>query len=75
VRYLISAGSDLKSRNMQGEYRLSLAVRCGRMDILECLLKGDSDPKYEERKIIILTAVVSGGHKETMAFLLCLRFQ
>jgi len=60
---------------MRGEYPLTLAARYGKKDILECLLKGDSDPKHEGGKIIVLTAVVSGGHKETTAFLLWLRFQ
>jgi len=75
VRYLISAGSDLRSRNMRGEYPLTLAASCGKKDILECLLKGDSDPKYEEGKIFVLTAVVSGGHEDTTACLLLLRLQ
>jgi hypothetical protein len=39
------------------------------------LLKGESDPKYEEGKTIVLTAVVSGGHEDTTAFLLWLRLQ
>jgi ankyrin repeat protein len=69
---LISAGSDLRSRNMRGEYPLTLAARCDKKDILECLLKGDSDPKYEGGKIVVLRAVVSGGPKETTAFLMWL---
>ena len=38
---------------MRGEYPLTLAARCGKKDIVKCLLKGDSDPKYEEGKIIV----------------------
>ena len=72
---MISAGSDLRSRNVRGEYPLTLAARCGKKNILECLLKGDNYPKYEEGKIIVLTAVVSGGHEDTTEFLLLLRLQ
>ena len=60
---------------MRGEYPLTLAARCDKKDILECLLKGDSGPKYEEGKIIVLTAVVSGCHENTTAFLMWLRLQ
>jgi hypothetical protein len=60
---------------MRGEYPLTLAARCSKKDILECLLKSDSDPKYEEGKIIVLTAVVSGGHEDTTVLLLWLRLE
>jgi ankyrin repeat protein len=60
---------------MRGEYPLTLAARCGKKDILEFLLKGDSDPKHKKLKIIVMTAVVSGGHEDTTTFLLWLRLQ
>jgi hypothetical protein len=31
-------------------------------------MKGDSDPKYEEGKIVVLIAVFSGVHEDTTAF-------
>ena len=66
VRYLLSAGSDLRSCNTRAEYPLTLAARYGRNDNVKLLLQSCSAVKCEE----IMTAAIVAGQTDTTSLLL-----
>jgi len=68
VSYLVSAGSDLNSCSVQGDYPLTLAARCGKNDIVELLMK--NEVQCEEAQIGALSAVIVAGHVNTTPLLL-----
>ncbi len=69
VRYLLSAGSDLRSCNTRGEYPLTLAARYGRNDTVKLLLQSCSAVKCEEIMTSALTAAIVAGQTDTTALL------
>jgi ankyrin repeat protein len=70
LRYLLSAGRDLRSCNTRGEYSLTLAAGYGRNDTVKLSLQSCCDVKYEEIMISPLTAAITAVQVETTALLL-----
>jgi serine/threonine-protein phosphatase 6 regulatory ankyrin repeat subunit B len=70
VRYLLSAGSDLRSCNMSGEYPLTLAARYGRNDTVKLLLQSCCAVKCQEILTSALTGAIVAGQVDTTALLL-----
>jgi ankyrin repeat protein len=68
VSYLLSAGSDLNICNVQGDYPLTLAARCGKNDLVVLLVKGEV--QCEAAQISALRAAIVAGHVDTTALLL-----
>jgi ankyrin repeat protein len=70
IFYLVSAGSDLNTCNVQGDYLLTPSARFGKNDIVELLLK--TKVMFHEAKIGTLRAPINAGHVHTTALLLSL---
>jgi cytohesin len=70
VRYLLSAGSDVRSCNTRGEYPLILAARYGRNVTVKLLLQSCSALKCEEILTSALRAAIVAGQVDTTALLL-----
>jgi ankyrin repeat protein len=68
--YLLSAGSDLRSSNVRGEYPLTLAARYGRNDSVELLLQRQCVVKCEDIMTSAMTAAIVAGHVDTTSLLL-----
>lgn len=68
ISYLISAGSDLNTYSVQGNYSLTLAVRCGKNDIVGLLMK--SELVSNKAQIGALRAAIVAGHVGTTSLLL-----
>jgi ankyrin repeat protein len=69
VRYLLSAGSDLRSCKTRGEHPITLAARYGRNDTVKLLMKSCFAVKCEEMTSA-LTAAILAGQVDTTALLL-----
>jgi ankyrin repeat protein len=59
VLYLVSAGSDLNTRNEQGDNPLTLAVRCRKNDVVQLLLKSEVESD-ESKTGALRTFIVMG---------------
>jgi ankyrin repeat protein len=68
--YLLSAGSDLGSLNLRGEYPFTLAARYGRNDSVELLLQRHCVVKCDDIMTSAMTAAIMAGHVDTSALLL-----
>ena len=68
VSYLLSVGSDLNTCNVQEEYPLTLAARCGNNDIVELLMEGEV--QCEEAQSGALRAAIVAGRMDTTDLLL-----
>jgi len=68
VSYLINAGSNKNTCNMQGEYPLTVAARCGKNDIVELLMEGEV--QCEEAQVGALRAAIVASHLDTTEHLL-----
>jgi ankyrin repeat protein len=68
VSSLVSAGSDLNTCNVQGDYPYPLVARCGKNDIVKLLL--EREVEYNEAKIGALRTFVVAGDLDATDLLL-----